>query len=513
MTAFAPARPRPVLRVGRLSKTYSARVVDEVDWQLAPGRVHALLGGNGSGKSTLLKMIAGVVPADPGGWIEVAGTRIASEHWSTQAAAPHLRFVHQDLALVDGLSIADNFGLAGRYPRRRFRGIDDAGLVRHVAAALARHDVRLDPRRPVASLGQIDRALVAIARALDGIDDDAHTTLVLDEPTASLPVDEVEHLFRSVRALRDGGHGVVFVSHRLSEVAQIADDVTVLRDGRVVGSGPVEEFGEERIVALVAGHDRAARGRRDGGPADPAGPVVLEAAGVRAGPLDGVDLRLRRGEIVGVAGLMGSGRSRLLRTLFGDGPGTTTVRVDGSDVALRTTRDAVAAGIALVPEDRARDAAWLDRPVRENLSAAVLPRYRRRGSVDRARERADARAAMAAFGVRAPSLEAPLAALSGGNQQKVVVARWLATAPKVLLLDEPSQGVDAVARDEIHALVRDAARNGTAVLVVSSDLEELESLSDRVLVVSGGRVVRELAGADVDRSLITEAMHESGALP
>lgn len=498
--------------MGRLSKTYAAKVVDDVDWELAAGRVHALLGGNGSGKSTLLKMVAGVVPADPGGTIEVGGRRYASEHYTPHVAAEHLRFVHQDLALVDDLSIADNFGLAARYPRSRLRGIDDRALVRHVRAELARHGLALDPRRPVAALGPADRARVAIARALDGIDG-RPATLVLDEPTASLPEAEVQHLFAAVRALRDTGHGVVLVSHRLSEVAEIADDVTVLRDGRVVGSGPLGEFPEARIVELIAGHPRAASGARTAPDDTAQAPVALEALGLDAGPLRGVDVRVRRGEILGVAGLVGSGRSSLLRALFGDLGTGATVRVDGREVVLRTTADAVAAGIALVPEDRARDGAYPDRPVRENLSAAVLPRYRRRGRIDRARERADAVAAMRTFGVRAPSPDAPLAALSGGNQQKVVVARWLLSRPTVLLLDEPSQGVDAVARDEIHALVRGAARDGTAVVVVSSDLEELEALSDRVVVLSAGRLTCELTGPDVRRSLITASVHASGVAP
>jgi ABC-type sugar transport system ATPase subunit len=296
-------------------------------------------------------------------------------------------------------------------------------------------------------------------------------------------------------------------------VAEIADDVTVLRDGRVVGSGPAEDFPESRIVQLIAGHAVTARtvGAR---PADAdAAPVVLAVRGVDAGPLRGVDVQVRRGEVLGVAGLMGSGRSSLLRAVFGDLEAPVTVRIDGRETVVRSTGDAVRAGVALVPEDRAREGAYLDRPVWGNLSAAVLARYRRRGRIDRTKERSDAVGAMTVFGVRAPSADAVLGALSGGNQQKVVVARWLRAQPKVLLLDEPSQGVDAVARDEIHALVREAARAGTAVVLVSSDLDELEALSDRVIVLAHGRVARELSGAEVDRTLMTTAMHASGVTP
>lgn len=503
--------PGHVLRVTRLSKTYATRVVDEVDWSLRPGRVHALLGGNGSGKSTLLKMIAGVVPADPGGEIEVAGTRFASDAYgAASAASAGLRFVHQDLGLVDDLSIADNFALATRYPRTRFGAIDDRALATHVAGQLRRRGLDLDPRMPVRGLRPTERTLVALARAFDGVASEP-ATLVLDEPTASLPVDEVEHLFAAIRELRAAGHSIVFVSHRLGEVAAIADDVTILRDGRVVGAGPLAEFPEPRIVELIAGHAREAASRR-APRGDDGAPAVLSVRGLTCGPLAGVDLDVAAGEIVGVAGLVGSGRSSLLRGIFGDLAHAGTVAVDGAPVG-RGTRAAVRAGVALIPEDRQRDAAYLDRPVWENLSAVVLERYRRFGRLSARRERADAQPAMAEYHVRAPSSAVPLSALSGGNQQKVIVARWMRAEPRVILLDEPSQGVDAVARDEIHALVRAAAEKGAAVVVVSSDLEELEQLSDRVVVLHGGRIVDDLRGDRVSRATMTHSMHETGARP
>jgi len=502
--------PELVLRVTRLSKTYATRVVDEVDWALRPGRVHALLGGNGSGKSTLLKMVAGVVTPDPGGVIEVGGVEHASDDYGPAiAAGAGLRFVHQDLGLVDDLSIADNFALATRYPRSRLGGIDDRALVRHVAAQLGRRGLALDPRLPVRALRPTERTLVAIARAFDGVETEP-ATLVLDEPTASLPVDEVAHLFDAIRELRALGHSIVFVSHRLGEVAEIADDVTILRDGAVVGHGGIAEFPETRIVELIAGHPPEESPARAAAP-DPTARPVLSVRGLSAGPLRAIDLDVRPGEIVGIAGLVGSGRSSLLRGVFGDLPAEGTVAVGGQEVARTGTGAAVRAGIALVPEDRQRDAAYLERPVWENLSAVILARYRRFGRLSARRERADAPAAMAEFRVRAPSPAVPLAALSGGNQQKVIVARWLRSDPRVILLDEPTQGVDAVARDEIHVLVRGAAERGAAVLVVSSDLEELEQLSHRVLVLQGGRIADDLRGSDVTRETITHAMHETGA--
>ncbi|MDQ1129223.1 sugar ABC transporter ATP-binding protein [Microbacterium sp. SORGH_AS_0888] len=500
-----------VLRGERLSKTYATRVVHEVDLELSTGRVHVLAGGNGSGKSTLLKMLAGVVPADAGGTIVLGGRRIPAESYSPRVArAGGLRFVHQDLGLVDQLSIAENFALEGGHPRRLPGWIDDRRLLARTGEDLRRAGLGFDPRLPVGALRPSDRTLVAVARALRE-DPDAETsgvplTLVLDEPTASLPITEVDRLLERLHDLRAAGHGIALVTHRLSEVMRIADEVTVLRDGRVVGAGPIADFDEDRILALIAGHvpERLTRQERD----TTRGPVVLGVRGLSAGPLQAIDLDVHRGEIVGVAGLVGSGRTTLLRALFGDVPATGGISLDGEAVRIRDTGDAVAHRIALVPEDRVREAAYLDAPVWENLSAASVSRYRTRLGVSARRERRAAPALISRFRVRTPSAGAPLAALSGGNQQKVVLARWLQTEPRVLLLDEPTQGVDAVARDDIHRTVRDTVDGGACAVVVSSDVEELEQLCDRVIVLHGGRLVQTLAGARVRRDILTAAIQQ-----
>lgn len=522
MAAPAPSpQPQPLVRVSALSKTYATRVVDRVDLQVLPGQVHALLGGNGSGKSTLLKMVAGVVVPDPGGTITVGGVEHPSEaHSPALAAAGGLRFVHQDLALVDQLSIAENFGLAAGFPRGRTGLVSARRLRERTARALAASGLDLHPDTPAGVLRPSERALVAIARALrgsgpvDDADDDGPLALVLDEPTASLPVDEVERLLASMAALREEGHALVFVSHRLSEVTAVADHVTVLRDGRVADEGPAAGFDEARVVQAMTGHARtgAERARRPLPIGEPTGASTgaprLRATGLAGGALRGVDLEVRAGEVLGIGGLAGSGRTSLLRALFGDLPATGAVELDGAALALRSPRDAVRAGIALVPEDRLREAAFLDRPIWENLGARRLLFGGTRRSLvgSGARERRAAPGLVRRFAVRAPSSDAPLGALSGGNQQKVVMARWLSTSPRVVLLDEPSQGVDAVAREEIHRLVREAAEGGAAVVVVSSDLEELEALSDRVVVLADGRVVAELTGDAVTRHAVTVHM-------
>lgn len=500
-----------VLRGEHLSKTYATRVVHDVDLELSSGRLHVLAGGNGSGKSTLLKMLAGVVPADAGGAIVLGGRRIAAESYSPRAArAGGLRFVHQDLGLVDPLSIAENFALDGGHPHRLPGWIDDRRLLERTSEDLRRAGLDFDPRIPVAALRPSDRTLIAIARALrEDPDADAARpplTLILDEPTASLPITEVDRLLDRLDALRAAGHGIALVTHRLSEVMRIADDVTVLRDGNVVGTGPIGDFDQDRILALIAGHvpERLTRHERDSSRA----PVVLSARGLSAGPIRGIDLDVHRGEIVGVAGLVGSGRTTLLRALFGDVPAVGQIAVDGESVPIRSTRDAVAHRFALVPEDRVREAAYLDAPVWENLSAASLWRYRTRLGLSGRRERRAAPALISRFRVRTPSAAAPLAALSGGNQQKVVLARWLQTNPRVLLLDEPTQGVDAVARDDIHRTVRETVDGGACAVVVSSDVEELEQLCDRVIVLHGGRLVQTLAGARVRRDILTAAIQQ-----
>lgn len=510
MTQAFAGDPEPMLRVTRLSKTYATRVVDQVDWTLKPGRVHALLGGNGSGKSTLLKMIAGVVRPDPGGIIEVGGQSHASDAYTPSiAAAADLRFVHQDLGLVDDMSIANNFALANSYPRTRLGSVDDRALARNTADLLERRRLTLRPEQLVSSLRPTERTLVAIARAFDGIGAEP-AMFVLDEPTASLPMNEVDHLFEAIRELREQGHGVVFVSHRLGEVAEIADDVTILRDGHIVGQGPIEDFPEAAIIELMAGHPRTEMAP-DSSQIDYDVPPALSVNHLSAGPLRDVSLEVAQGEIVGVAGLVGAGRSSLLRSIFGDLPGSGTVSVGEQTVPRGSTKAAVRAGVAMVPENRQAEAAYLGRPIWENMSSVILRKYRRHGRLSTRLERADAVQAMQDFSVRADNVDVPLAALSGGNQQKVIVARWLRASPRILLLDEPSQGVDAVARDEIHALIREAARAGTGVLVVSSDLEELEQLSHRIVVLQDGQITQQLCGDEVSLAALTQAMHNIGA--
>jgi len=492
------------LRVAGIAKAFNGvPALHDVGFAARPGRVHFLVGGNGSGKSTLIKILAGICDADAGevtvGDETVPAPRI-TPHWSRRAG---LAFVHQDPGVFAELSVAENL-VAGRgYPRGHLGKIDWAALRAHAIELIERFELGVAPETPLARLRPAQRTMVAIARALQTDDDAASAVLILDEPTASLPAHEATSLLATLRRYAEAGHTIVVVSHRLDEVLNAGDDLSVLRDGRLVTTCAVAEIDRAELVRLIVGHQLDGPAARipdagDAGPERPLLEVFDDADDDTARPVLGV----RGGEIVGLAGLLGSGRSRMLRGVFGlpDG-GARRVHVGGQPVA-PGIKGAMSAGIAYLPEDRDGEAAFGELSVRENLTANAVGRYWSRGRFDRRREARNVREAVAAFGIKTASDRLPIAALSGGNRQKVVLARWMRVAPRVLLLDEPTQGVDVGARSDIHDLLRAAAAEGTAVVVASSDLEELELLCDRVVVLVQGTVAHELSGASIDARTI-----------
>lgn len=492
------------LRVSHVSKTFpGTRALDDVSVSVENGTIHCLLGGNGSGKSTLIKILAGVYRADPGGRIRVHFQEIDADKTSPEwARGAGLHFVHQDLAIFNTMSVAENLALGRGFPMGPTGNIRWRALRRHARTVLERFDVHVSPRRLVADLRPADRTMVAIARALQDQADASEGLLVLDEPTVSLPAVEVDILFGALRRYAAAGQTIVFVTHRLEEVTRIADRVTVLRDGRLVTTLDSAEVTKERLVELIVGRalDHAAANASVMEGED----LALEVSDLWGGPLRGISFGLRRGEVLGIAGLVGSGRTSLLTTLFGLQPPTAgSIKLDGAPVLFHDVDDAMDAGLGFVPEDRS-ESAFLDMSLRENLSAAQVTKYWH-GMRMRGREEADdARRSIADFSIKANSERQPFATLSGGNQQKAVVARWLRRKPKLLLLDEPTQGVDVAARAEIYRLVRDAVAAGTSVIVVTADLEELARVSDRVLVLANGRITHEVQGPDIDPSRITE---------
>jgi ribose transport system ATP-binding protein len=465
--------------------------LDNVDFDVAAGEVHALVGQNGSGKSTLIKVLAGFHDAETGTSVKVDGEPVKLGD-GTAAHAAGFRFVHQDLALVQDLSVLENLAFGRGFQRGfagRIRWKDEERAAQSLVQSLG-YD--FDVREPVGTLAAAEKTGVAIARALQ--DEAGARVLVLDEPTATLPTSEVDVLFAAVRRVRQRGLGVIYVSHRLDEVFAIAQRITILRDGRRVGTWAASEIDEEQLIErMTGGVPLKARKPAAGALGEPR----LEVSDVGGDALQSLSFTVRAGEVLGIAGLTGSGRDELLPLLFGDAPRRGRVAVDGADVPAADPLAAKDAGLALVPADRHHQGGILLMSLRENVTLTDLDRHTRRGRLSHASEHAEVEDWLTQLDVRPPAAEAALDSLSGGNQQKVVLAKWLRTNPKVLLLDEPTQGVDVGAKASIHALVRRAADEGAAVVIASSDDEEIDDTCDRVLVVRDGRLAGELVGDEV----------------
>jgi ribose transport system ATP-binding protein len=502
-----------VLEVNSVSKTFAGtRALGRVSLALQPGRIHALLGGNGSGKSTLIKMLAGVQPADDDdGTITVGNRCHRACHFSPdEARAAGLRFVHQDVPVFADLSVAENFALSAGYPRR-LGAIDWRGLQSQLTPVLDRFELEIDPRARVSSLRPGQRTMLAIAQALHD-DGDGTRVLVLDEPTTSLERSEVDELLAALRRRAAEGQGVLYVSHHLREVFAVADTMTILRDGMVVAELDPNDVSEAEVVELIAGRPVGrlypCASRRLS-----ATRTVLEVSSVQCGPLREVSLQVNSEEIVGLAGLSGSGGSTLLRAVLGDVPVLTgRITLNGVAVQNRSQASAVKAGAGYVPADRAGDAALPDRSVAENMTVATLDKYWRRWRMSRRDERRDAQGFASRYNVKCRSIDSRFSTLSGGNQQKAILARWLRAGATLLMLDEPTQGVDVASRAEIYAHIRAAATDGVAVLVVSSDLDELAGLCDRILVLRDGGVVREVSGPETDAAGLLNLMQASEGL-
>ena len=484
---------RQLLRMTGIAKAFAGvTVLDDVDFELQAGETHALLGGNGAGKSTLMKILEGVYTLDRG-TVEIDGEHV--ELGSPHAARRHgVAMIFQEFSLVPTLTVAQNVYLT-REARTRAGLLDDRALERRARELFAELRVDIDPRVEVGRLSTASMQLVEIAKALS---QDARI-VIMDEPTASLARSEVEALFDIIERLKERGITIVYITHRLEEVIAVADRVTVLRDGRVVGTHPVSELDIEALIELIVGRSIGQAMARSDRPVDRSGTPLLSVRGLgTATGLRDIDLDLHAGEILGIAGLMGSGRSELARAVFGiDALSAGEICLRGERVRIRRPADAIELGIVLLPEDRRTQGLVLTHSIGRNLTLAMLPRLSRGGILDDDEGERIARRYVERLGIRARSLDTPVRRLSGGNQQKVVVAKWLATEPEVLILDEPTVGVDIGTRSDIIDLVRGLADQGKAVLVISSELAELLALADRILVLRDGRVDRSLGRADV----------------
>ncbi len=494
-----------VLELRSISKAFQGvHAVREVSFDLRAGELHALLGENGAGKSTLIKIITGAHEPDAGE-IRVDGRPVKGLD-PRMAHGLGISAIYQQPALFPDLSVAENIALAiePSSPFRRVRW----GLRREQALGLLRRvGARIDPDSFVRELSMPEQQLVEIARALGA----GARVLVMDEPTASLTPGEVTTLLNLIRTLKSEGVGIIYISHRLPEVFEVADRITVLRDGASVGTFAVGDLDESQLIRRMVGRDLTTEYPA---PSCDPGKVRLEARGVgcsRCG-VPKVNFQVRSGEIVGVSGLVGAGRTELARVLFGITPADSgMILVEGHEVRIRSPRDAVDAGICYLPEDRRRHGVVLEMSLLSNISLAVHSKLFPRGWIRDEAERTLAQKFIGDLAVKCSSEEALAGSLSGGNQQKVALARWLAADPKVLLLDEPTQGVDVGAKGEIHRIIRTLADQGMGVLMISSDLPEVLGLSDRILVMREGCLVGEFTRAEAtsDR-VMASAMRKGG---
>ncbi|MEM9345147.1 MAG: sugar ABC transporter ATP-binding protein [Planctomycetota bacterium] len=476
-----------LLQASGISKAYPGVIaLDRVSMRLSAGEVLAIIGENGAGKSTLMKSLAGLVTPD-GGEIRVDGEPVKLTNVQ-HAMSKGIALIHQELNLADNLDIAQNIYL-GREPKR-FGLIDRKAMNRGAKEVLDEIGLGLPPTTSVSELSTGRQQMVEIAKAIST----SARVIIMDEPTASLSDQETQRLYDVVDRLADKGVGIIFISHRLAEVKRLAHRVTVLRDGKNAGELSREQIGHDAMVRLMVGREASTLYQYE---SRPIGETVLEVKGLvtQAFPEHRLSFDIKAGEIVGVAGLVGAGRTEMLTTLFGiDPPLAGEVRVFGKRVMIKTPRQAIRAGLALVPEDRKAQGVVLDMAIRENTSMASL-KERAIGGVliNTAEERRVGKEMNDKLATKTPTLEQLVQNLSGGNQQKVVLAKWLATGPKVLLMDEPTRGVDIGAKAEIYRIMEELAHQNVAVLFVSSDLEEVLGVSDRALVMHEGQITGELS--------------------
>ena len=473
-----------LLELAGISKTYpGVQALDDVSLRVHRGEVLGLIGENGAGKSTLMRVLGGVIEPSKGA-IRIDGEEHA-RMTVTGATRAGIAFVHQELNLFENLDVAANVFIG----REKLAGgplklVDNAGMRARVAPLLERLGADFAPDAPVDNLSIAQRQMVEIAKALS-ID---ARVIIMDEPTSSLTISETERLLQVIADLKAQGISVIYISHRLGEIMTCADRVVVLRDGRTVGELARNELSHAAMIRLMIGRDLKALYTPPKRPPEPGGCDFVSLV-TAAFPDRQIDLSVRRGEILGLAGLVGAGRTSLARAAFGiDPPLSGEIRIDNAPVDVASPRDAIRQGIYLVPEDRKKSGLVLELPIRENVTLASLPSYARMWLVNGAAERKVAKGQARSLSIKAPGVDTQALSLSGGNQQKVVLGKWLSMQPRVMFFDEPTRGIDVGAKSEIYALMRDLADQGVAIVMISSDMEEVIGVSDRVAVMHEGRI-------------------------
>ena len=487
-----------LLRMTGISKSFpGVQALDDVHLDVEAGTVHALMGENGAGKSTLMKVLAGIYRADSG-TIELDGAEVQIPDSST-ALKLGIAMIHQELSAVPEMLVAENVYL-GREPLNRFRLVDKKLMVADARAVFAKWQIDVNPRRVMKTLSVAQMQMVEIAKA---ISTDARL-IIMDEPTSAITEREVDHLHRMIRSLRESGVAVIYITHKMDEVFRIADKVTVFRDGKHVATLPASELDRQKLITLMVGRELTQLFPKEHAEI---GEVVMSVRGLtRQGVISDISFDLRKGEILGLAGLMGAGRTEVLEAIFG------VTRVDageilirGKQVRIKSPSGAISAGMGLLTEDRKLTGIMGVLSVRDNMTIANLQRFSPRGILRKRRMEKACQAQRQALSIKTPSLSQLIRNLSGGNQQKVLVSRWLLTLPDILMIDEPTRGIDVGAKSEIHRLMSGLAKEGKAILMVSSEMPEILGMSDRVLVMAGGRITAEFSRADVTQEKVLEA--------
>ncbi len=496
----------PLLSLSGITKTFpGVRALSDVSLKLFPGKVTALVGENGAGKSTVVKVLTGIYQPDEGG-IRIGGQPV---RFPTPQSAENagVTAIHQETVLFDELSVAENIFL-GHAPRSKFGLIDKKAMVARAREILSGIGAKIDPGATLKDLGTANKHLVAIARALS-ID---ASVVIMDEPTAALSQKEIEELYELVENLKRQDKAIMFISHKFDEIFRIADFYTVYRDGQMIGEGAIEDVNEPELVKMMVGRDVSQiYPDRDHNIGD----EVLAVEGYEH-PTEfaNIGFTLRRGEILGFYGLVGAGRSEFMQALFGiTRPSGGSVAIDGASITIRSPAEAVASGIVYVPEDRGKQGAIGTLPIFQNVTLPSLARTSRYGFLKLAEEFKLAREYTERLNLRAASLDTNVNSLSGGNQQKVVIAKWLATQPKVIILDEPTKGIDVGSKAAVHEFMAELAAQGLAVIMVSSEIPEIIGMSDRVIVMREGRIEAELDRKDITpETLVTHAAGISEAV-
>jgi rhamnose transport system ATP-binding protein len=492
------AEPTPLVELHGITKTYGGvHALSDVSFAIRPGEVHALVGENGAGKSTLVKILTGVIQPDEGTLVlDGRPQRIPDPQTAHQLG---IVAMYQEPTVFQDLSVAENV-FAGRHPRSRLRTVAWGQMRAEASRILKELGVDFGPDAPVRGLGVADRQLLEIAKALSS----SARLLIMDEPTAALSPNEVDNLFATTHRLRDRGVVVVFISHRLEEVTAIADTVTVLRDGGHVATRPAAELPHGEIVRLMVGRSLDALFPKEEAEI---GEVVFKAQGLsRRGVFSDVSFELRRGEIIGLAGFVGAGRTEVARAVFGiDKLDSGVLEIEGKRFRPRSPRAALRRGLAYLPEDRLNQGLVQPMSIAQNTSMAVLPALTPGGVLRPRRERSLARRFMEQLRIRATSVAQIVRSLSGGNQQKVVLSKWLAANPRILILDEPTHGVDVGTKADVHRTISGLAAQGLTILLISSELLEVLGMSDRILVMREGRLVAELPRAEATQERVIQA--------